>query len=224
MSAGCTRQSGFTLLEVMIALGILAVLSALVWSSFAPTWDAKQFVQEEADQYHGIRLAMGRMAREISMAFISDNYDTARYRERPTHFVGDDSGNRDELRFTTLAHERLYEDAKESDQAIIEYRLDRDPDDRDKMALIRRVKTVIDEDPDDGGVEAVLATGIEGLDFDYWDVEEKDWVRDWDTYDTAYANRLPERVRITLHVKGMDGKVRKFTTQTVVFLRTPLGK
>jgi len=214
---------GFTLLEVMISLGILAMLSAVVWGSFAPTWDAKQLVQEQADHYHGLRLALDRMSREISMAFISDRFDANRYRERPTHFVGDDSGMRDRLRFTTLAHERLYVGAKESDQAVVEYRVDRDPDDRAKYALIRRVKTVIDDDPEDGGAEAVLATGIEGLDLEYWDPDEKDWVREWDTYELGQHNRLPERVRITIHAAGDDGEVRKFTTQAIVFLRAPLG-
>lgn len=215
---------GFTLLEVMMSMGILAVLGALAWGSFAPTWEAKQVVGEQADHYHGMRLALARMSREISMAFISDNFDSARYRERPTHFVGEDSSTSDELRFTTLAHERLYEGAKESDQALVEYRIDRDPDDREKMALIRRSKTVIDDRPDDGGTEAVLATGIEGLDFEYWDTDKKDWNREWDTYDNQFANRLPERVRITIHAQGEDGKVRKYTTQTVVFLRAPLGR
>lgn len=215
---------GFTLLEVVVSLGIIAVLAALVWGSFAPTWEAKEEVEAQADHYHGIRLALNRMAREISMAYISDRFDPKRYRERPTHFVGDDSGTNDRLRFTTLAHERLYEDAKESDQAVVEYRIDRDPDDRNARALIRRVKTTIDDDPDSGGTEAVLATGIEGLDFEYWDVEDKDWTREWDTNDTTYLNTLPERVRITIHAKGDDGKVRKFSTQTMIFLRTPLGR
>ena len=222
--AAAAAARGFTLLEVMVSMGILAVLAALMWGSFGPTFEAKQLVQEQADHYHGLRLALTRMSREISMAFLSESYDRVNFRERLTHFVGEDSGDDDELRFTTLAHERLYVGAKESDQSIVEYRIDRDPDDRDKQALIRREKTVIDDDPESGGTEAVLATGIEGLDFEYWDVDEKDWSRDWDTHDTAFANRLPERVRITIHAKGDDGEVRKYTTQTNVFLRTPLDK
>ena len=55
--------------------------------------------------------------RELSMAFLSDNYDTNRYRDPPTLFAGRD----DELLFSTMAHERLYQDARESDQAIVEY-------------------------------------------------------------------------------------------------------
>lgn len=214
---------GFTLIEVMTALGILAVLTALVWGSFAPTWEAKQVVQEQADHYHGIRLALGRMTREVSMAFLSNNYDRVHHRERPTHFVSEDSGTRDKLRFTTLAHDRLYQGAKESDQAVVEYRLDNDPDDRQKMAIIRRVKPIIDEDPDRGGTEAVLATGVEGLDIDFWDPDENDWVREWDTYELGQNERLPERARITILARGDDGEVRKFTTQTMIFLRRPIG-
>lgn len=219
-----SRSRGFTLLEVMIALSILAVLATLVWGSFGPIWEAKTIVSEQADHYHGLRVAMNRITRDVSMAFISDNYDTRRFRERPTRFVGEDSSNHDKLLFSTLSHERLYQDAKESDQSLVEYRLDRDPDDRDGEVLIRREKTVFDEDPDDGGTETVVARGIEGLDIEYWDPQEKEWQREWDTTQVEQANKLPERVRITLEAKGDDGKVRKFTSQAIVFLRTPLGK
>lgn len=215
---------GFTLLEVMVALSILAVLATLVWSTFSPTMDAKNLAGEQADKYHGLRLAMGRMSSEISMAFISDRYDSSRHRERPTRFVAKDSSDKDTLLFTTMGHERRYEDAKESDQSVVEYRLDRDPENRDRTALIRREKTVIDEDLEDGGVEVVVATDIEGLNLEYWDPQEKEWAREWDTTRIERAGRLPERVRITLTAPGDDGKPRKFTTQTTVFMQTPLGK
>jgi general secretion pathway protein J len=61
-----------------------------------------------------------RMVREISAAFVSDHYDTRRYRDqndRPTNFIG----ARDRLLFTSMAHQRLYADAKESDQMVVEY-------------------------------------------------------------------------------------------------------
>ncbi|AKU91327.1 type II secretion system protein GspJ [Vulgatibacter incomptus] len=217
-------KRGFTLLEVMIALAIVTVLAALVYGSFNPTYQAKMLVEEQAERYHGLRLAMGRMARELSMAYVSDRYDSNQLRERPTQFVANHSSNRDKLRFTTFAHERLYEDVKESDQALVEYRVDRDPEDPRKNALIRREKTVIDERPADGGAETVLATDIDGLNFEFWDVKKKEWVTDWDTTEQAYSNRLPERVRITIHAKGDDGKERKYVSQTMIQLRVPLGK
>lgn len=218
------RPAGFTLLEVMVAMAIVAILGALVWGAFSPIYAGKEIVEEEAERYHSIRLAMDRMTRDISMAFLSDRFDAKQFRDRPTHFVSDDSGDNDTLRFTTLAHERLYEDAKEGDQAIVEYRVGRDPERRDAEVLFRREKTVIDDQPEDGGTEVVLAEGIEGIDFKFWDVRKEEWVSEWDTTDLEFKNHLPERVQINLFVKGDDGKVRRFTTQARVFLRTPLGR
>lgn len=217
------RRRGFTLLEVMIALALVTILSGLVYASFHPTYEAKELVEKQADNYHGLRLAMGRMTREISQAFLSDRFDAKRYRERPTHFVGKHSGDKDTLRFTTFGHERLFEDAKESDQAVVEYRIDRDPEDPSRDALIRRVNTVIDDRPEDGGRETVLATNIDGLLFEYWDVKKKDWVTEWDTNDRAYSTHLPERVRITILAKGDDGKEKKYTSQAMIRLQNPLG-
>lgn len=219
------RQArGFTLMELMISIGILAIIAGLVYGAFSPIWQAREEVEIQADRYHAIRLAMERMRRDISMAFISDRYDYKNYRERPTHFVGEHAGNRDTLRFTTLAHGRLYVDARESDQAVVEYRVDNDPFDRSEQALIRRVKTVIDDEPDRGGQETVLVSGVEGLNFEYWDVEKKEWVTEWDTTDQAFANRLPYRVRIRLTAAGDDGKPRTYVTQTLIHLRGPLGR
>jgi general secretion pathway protein J len=218
------RSAGFTLMEVMVAMAIVAILGGLVWGSFSPIYAAKEIVEEEADRYHGLRLAMDRITRDLSMAFLSDRFDAKRFRERPTQFVADDSGENDTLRFTTLSHERLYEDAKEGDQALVEYRIGRDPERRDVEVLLRREKTVFDDQPEDGGNEVVLAEGVEGLDVKFWDVKKEEWVSEWDTTDVEHKNSLPERVQVNLYARDDEGKVRRYTTQAKIFLRTPLGR
>jgi len=211
-------------MELMISIGILAIIAGLVYGAFSPIWKAREEVEIQANRYHAIRLAMERMRRDISMAFISDRFDFKVHRERPTHFVGKKGGGRDTLRFTTFSHGRLYVDARESDQALVEYRIDRDPEDRSADALIRRVKTVIDDDPEDGGAETVLISGVSGLSFEYWDVEKEEWTSEWDTTDQAWANRLPTRVRITLTAEGDDGKPKKYVTQASIVMTTPVGR
>lgn len=218
------RASGFTLMEVVVAMSIIAMLGALVWGSFSPLQTAKEIVEEEADRYHGLRLAMDRITRDLSMAYLSDRYDVKRFRERPTHFVSDDSGDDDTLRFTTLSHERLYEDAKEGDAAIVEYSIGRHPDRRDVSVLLRREKTVIDENPEDEGREVILAEGIEGIDFKFWDVRKEEWVNEWDTEDVEFKNHLPQRVQVNLYAPDDTGKVRRYTTQARIVLRYPLGR
>ena len=113
-------RRGFTLLEIVVAVAITAMIGATIAAAFASGFKAKEIVESEADRYRGLRVSMDRMVREIGAAFVSDRYDTRRFRDqndRPTNFIG----ARDRLLFTSLAHQRLYADAKESDQMVVEY-------------------------------------------------------------------------------------------------------
>ena len=90
---------GFTLMEVMVAVGITALMGGLVAASFTSSFNAREVVQKEADRYRMIRTAFSRMSREIGAAYVSDRYDAERYRDqndRPSNFIGE----RDKLTFT----------------------------------------------------------------------------------------------------------------------------
>ena len=217
-----TRARGFTLIEVMIAVSISAIIGVLVAGSFQRTIYAKDLIESQDERYSAVRLAMTRMSREISMAFLSERYDHKRFRERPTIFKGNDSGDRDSLIFTAFAHERLFRDAKESDQSLLEYKLDTDPDHQGLYALFRREKVHLDTDPERGGTLAMLCDNVTSLDFAYWDWKKKDWTNEWSTASAERASQLPLRVRIRLEVKMPDGKNKKFETQTRIAMIRPL--
>ena len=107
-----SRARGFTLMEVMIAVALTAGIGATVALTFHNNFRAKEVVEGEVEHYRMLRAAMSRMSREIGAAFVSDRYDPKRYRDqndRPTNFIGE----RDKLTFASLAHQRLYTDAKE---------------------------------------------------------------------------------------------------------------
>ena len=44
------ERDGFTLIEVMIATSILAVVCGLVWGSFHETFKAKQIIDQQGDR------------------------------------------------------------------------------------------------------------------------------------------------------------------------------
>jgi general secretion pathway protein J len=213
---------GFTLLEALIAMAIMAMMGALIWSSFSPSFQLKEEVEAQADHDTAIRQAVNRMAREISMAYLSNDYDKGRYREMLTVFQGRrNAGNRDRLLFTSFAHQRLYENAPEGDQAFIEYRILEDPLIPGQLNLMRREKTVLDDQPDRGGVEEVLCDDVRGLSFRYWDDQKKQWVEDWDTKDVSRTGQLPFRVEIALLAGPADATPVKYITQTEIFLPLP---
>ncbi|MHB8420292.1 MAG: type II secretion system protein GspJ [Myxococcales bacterium] len=219
------RPAGFTLLEALISLAIMALMGTLIWGSFGPSWQLKETVEAQADRDAEIRLAMNRMAREISMAFLSNDYDKGRYRQMLTLFDGrHNAGDRDQLKFTSFAHQRLYENALESDQSLIEYKIVENPKISGQLDLVRREKTVMDDEPDRGGTEDVLCEDVQGLRLTYWDPVKQEWEEDWNTLDVDRANTLPFRVKITLLIGESGSPPTLFTTQAEIALPQPLDR
>jgi general secretion pathway protein J len=216
---------GFTLMEVMVAVSIVALMGTMVAMAFQTGINAKEVVEAEADHYRMLRVAMTRMSREIGSAFVSDRYDGRRYRDqndRPTNFVGE----QDRLLFTTFAHQRMYTDAKESDQAVVEYFVETSSERgaRSRQDLKRRVNPNVEGRMDRGGSTDVLFEGVKSVEFAYWDSERKEWEDEWDTRRTDQKSKLPTRVRITLVAVDETGKEARYTTQTRLMLNTELPR
>jgi general secretion pathway protein J len=216
-----TRR-GFTLMEVMIAVAVLAMIGALTWKSFDGAYGLKQRVEQAEDRDQTVRGALDRIAREVSMAFLSEHYDRKRFRERPTFFRLKDGRREAVLTVTSFAHQRLHVDAKESDQAVFEYKLDRD--EAGKRSLYRRVKPIIDEEPDRGGERAVLAEDVVRFTVQAWDPKDREWRDEWDSNSPQRTGGalVPPRVRIAITVLDEQGKERTWTTQSRLMLGTPL--
>jgi general secretion pathway protein J len=213
------------LIEVMVAVVILAMVSTVVWSSFRDTTTTKKNVEAQAVRYRTVRLALDRMAREIAMAFLSQNEDTAQP-ERRTRFVGKKRNGIDELVFSYFGHQRLYEDTAESDTAVVSYTNEPDRERRNVINLMRRESRRLgyfkpEELP---GQYDILCDDITKLKLDYWDSRDKQWREEWNTTSAdGQIDRLPSKVRITLAVRDERGKEVNFQTQTRIAMQEPLN-
>lgn len=213
-----TRQRGFTLLEVTIAVAITAVMAAMAAGAFRRASEARDLTDAQEERFAGARVALSRMSLELSEAFLSDHYDRRRFpRERPTLF----RGRADGLLFASMSHERLVRDAKESHQALVEYALDRDPDFPEEQALFRREKVRLDDQPDRGGSRAVLCHHVRSLELSYWDWAKQEWASEWSTAPGERA-LLPTRVRVKLVLRMPDGRAEPFETQARIAIVRPL--
>ena len=217
---------GFTLMEVMVAVAITSLMGTIVAMAFQTGFRAKEVVEGEAEHYRMVRVALNRMSREIGSAFVSDRYDPKRYRDqndRPTNFIGE----KDRLLFTTFAHQRLYTDSKESDQAVVEYFVETSTEKgaKGRQDLKRRVNpNVGGEKMERGGTTDVLFEGVKKLEFEYWDSERKQWDDEWDTRRTERKSFLPTRVRMTVVALDENGKEARYTTQARIMLNTELPR
>jgi len=202
----------------MIAVAITGLMGVMVAGAFRQVDRAHQITRDQGDRYAGARLALTRMSRELSMAFLSEHYDQNRLRERPTLFVGKE----DDLLFTTMAHQRLARDARESDQSVVQYTVESDPEHSGEQALFRREKPHIDEEPDRGGRKDLVADHLQSFRIDYWDAKKQDWQREWSSRSVDHTGELPVRVRIQLELKLAGGRVEKLSTEARIALTRSL--
>jgi general secretion pathway protein J len=220
---GSGAERGVTLIEIMIAVAITAVIGVMVMGSFQRTYAAKELTEAQDERFSSAHVALSRLARELTQAFLSDHYDRKRFREPLTIFRGKDGGDRDDLLFTTMSHARLVRDAKESDQSVVEYTVEPDPARQGESALFRREKAHIDDDPERGGAKEIVCEHVATFDVQYWDWKRQEWAREWVTNSAEHANVLPTRVKVRLGLKMPDGKERAFETQARVAIIHPLS-
>jgi general secretion pathway protein J len=216
------HMAGMTLIEVMISLAVLGMLMVSVWSSFNGTLRAMEVAEDIQSRYSIVRNGLVRMESELSMTYLSFNRpldDDRHY----TLFEGRDQGDSDSLTFSSFAHLRVRKDANESDQSVIQYSLEADPDDRSRVHLFRRESRRLTGDrPEDLPryfPAYVLVEDVVSFDVKYWNPQLLDWQDEWRTTALDFQpDRLPPRVKIRLGVRD-GGDVVYFTTQVVLMMQ-----
>lgn len=204
-------ERGMTLIEVMVAVAIWALMGTMVAGIMFSTISTQQRVLDLQARYHGGRVALDRLRRELTMAFVS--LHQAEDKRTRTVFLGE--GNR--IVFDTAAHEPLTRDAKQSDQLEVEYRVDTvTGKNGDKVrALIRKVKFHIDDRPGSGGREEILVEGVKDLELSYFDKNRESWTDDWDV-EIDDAVEMRERLKQVQQARDAVDDVRESEGQNLV--------
>ncbi len=224
-----SNEQGLTILEVMIALALLATISALTWGTMSSSFKLRNAATTRFETLQSMRRAVDRITTELSMAFVVDEdfEELAANREITYRTVFE--GDNDELTFTTMSHLQYYDDMPSSGQAEITYRVQsqRGRDGRMHRNLVRREDAPIDDRPDRGGRLYTVLRDVEDLEFEYWDGDREiagdAWTRSWDAYGD-HEGVLPDRVRVRVEVKNPFGNRDNFTIvgQARIQLRDPL--
>jgi general secretion pathway protein J len=190
-----STTAGFTLLEIVIAVGILMVILAIIYSTFNSSMKVFSAMETREDAYGQTRLILNRMAEEIGSTYWSDANPTK------TGLLGEDKEEEglpfDSLHFTSLSHIRWVKDSRESELCEIGYYLETDRE-MEKTFLFRREDWNVDGTLEEGGITLELAEGIDGLNFRYYDGEE--WVDDWDS---KAKGGLPKAIEVILLVSDV---------------------
>lgn len=124
MSATTRRPRGFTLLEIMLALGIFGIVTVTLYGTFARTLRSKALAERQADVTRLGRAAIARMADEIASAYVPANLkDLVFFR---AYRSGTDDAPLDSLAFTALSSRPAGLEGAATDQRMLAYFFPRD--------------------------------------------------------------------------------------------------
>lgn len=222
---------GFTLVELMIAISVLAMISGLLYGAFNGLANTRAGVSRLANRFHEGRAAIRRISHELRGAYLSAHIPiNQNLAVQATSFIGTRDRPTDRVDFNSFSHRRLDRNSKESDQAEISYFGSPNPDGSGRIDLVRRISPRLDLEPDRGGRIQVLATDVDQFELSYLDASSGQWVDKWDTTQAlGQSNQLPLQVRVLLTLNGgqrrnsgSSQKPLRFVTKVGLAMRGPL--
>ena len=199
------RKKGFTLVEILIALAILAVIVTSTFVIFRSSTKSWQKGEKRSERYHNARVAVGKMSTEISQAVMREN--------KLSKFIG----KNEEVGFVSFVStaEGIFELVE------IEYWLD-----RDRRFLMRNEDIDPDFDFSTQDNSDILAENITLLEFSYYD--GLTWSEAWNLSENEEDGEeeieidesvLPKAVKIKIKVEDKSGKESE-TFEVVTLLKT----
>lgn len=200
------RSAGFTLLEVMITIGILATMMLAVTSLLKNSFDIRFALSNKAKVSHRLNIAMRSISEDLSEAYIVSSKDTKRSnaeRTTKTIFQITKEMGSDVLRFTTMNNRSPFKNQKESDEAFVVYKVKENKKISGRKDLYRGVMTKLPssfrEDPE----VSILAKNIKSLSFEYWRGDK--WVKDkWDSTSSDTRDKIPHMVKLEVEAWTED--------------------
>ncbi len=199
------NSNGFTLIEVLLALAILAVIITAIYASFSTARRNVESAEAVRDETDLARTLIARLSDDIANAYYHQGMKTITifYGKKEELGTGDDKRRFDSISMTTLTNWRK-PDSKETDLWEVGYHFEEKADGKGRV-LMRREKRELSKDIPllEGGVDFEITDSMDGFQLRYYNGYQ--WSDEWDTRSHA---SLPKTVEISLFLA--DGK--RYTT------------
>lgn len=190
------QAKGFTLIEIMVALAILVGMSLILFQSMDSLIDSGlEVVAIDEINQTGV-LSLNKIYADLQSAFIKKASTATTNTANLVKYAF--MGKPDRLDFNAFAHYRYFIEDLSGEIAEVGYYLKPDDEHKGAFYLIRRESTNLDNKPDEGGKEEILAENVKSLSFEYYDAVNKEYKNIWDTMTGSIQSRLPRAVKIKL--------------------------
>lgn len=204
-------QSGFTLLEVLLALAIFSMIALTTSNQINVIRNTKESALAQIEQFDGVRSAIAVIRDDLGQAYhkryrdLGGDLQRRVQRSEPApHTLFD--GRSNQLIFTSLSHRNFYATRKDGQQAEISYFLQASP--RNGLStLMKRESPIIDGNLFEGGSLYTLLDEVSQLEFKYWDDKLLKWTEDWNSDAGTTRDTFPKAVK--MRVATVDPKSGK---------------
>ena len=176
-------ESGFTLVEVLLAVSLVAMMAALVFGSLYVTTSAIDAVRENSANEQIVRSTLRLMTDELSVCMGSESNPwmgiNGQYDGRPA----------DSVAFLSMGQFRGAESANDTELVRIVYT-------REGDSLLRFVRRNLYGLTDESIERIELANKVKGFNVRYYDGKSKLWVDEW----TGRGTESPKAILLELTV------------------------
>jgi len=223
-------KSGFTLLELLVAVFISALVLTLVGTSFFQIINAKEKVESQLELIHEARVVFSRIGKDLSSVYPRGKVANSAVSYPYPFFLAsiDEQTDNSRIEFTSFTRNPL-EFNRESDQAEITYFIAKIEDDESYdeenqiFALIRK------ENPwfgnDEGGTQYPISERVKKFRLSFQNTKkvkdpllEQEDIEEWDA--SLLAGTLPKAVAVELVLTDDEGLDHTFNTLIIM----PMGK
>lgn len=190
------NNKAFTLIELIIAIGFLAIIALSVAGMTGNIVEKKDRVEKQVQRRHTLSIVLSKMMDDIKMAFLAESTFQGKNSAYLTGFYADESS----LNFSTMSNVHYIKNHHDTTQIQVGYTLVKN--DNLEFDLVRRQTDFLTDDLKTGGQSFILIKDVQKMTLSYYDANKGAWQKEWDTESISYAGRLPKMVKIQLTVLG----------------------
>lgn len=184
---------GFTLIEILMAMAIFALVLTAIYACWTLILKSKKIGMEASAQLQRERVAI-RTIDEALSCVRSFQADLQHYA-----FLAE-NGSTPALSFVARLPESFPRSGRFGDFDIrrVSISLESGSDGQRQLAL-RQTPVLMEMDRDEEEHPLVLATGVDKMEFEFWDQRKNDWVDEW-----TQTNQLPKMIKLSLEFVRRD--------------------
>jgi prepilin-type N-terminal cleavage/methylation domain-containing protein len=212
---------GFTLLEVMIAIGIMATILVILFGTYSAALDRAARTRELSQLYHEARVLLQLMVSDLRSAYVKESGEQTpqalqQAKWRPTTFIGEDriefNHPADKLAFSTVLPVQR-PDVPDTEMCHVTYSIEPVSEPPQNRALFRRVNCSLEPEATEQDHLFLLTELAHGLDFKYYDDQGTEYP-DWNSREPRGGKRIPARLKVRLLLADRHGQLRSFEIST----------